>query len=353
MADRADWEQATSQQRQLAVAADAELRRRHPDQRFASLRSAEPDPVTQGQRDELMMSVGEEGNEVGQWIKDLAAEHRTFADRLAERQSMTVPSADADYGDGGAGVPALERTRQGRDLAAAQAGDPPISAGTGTCYGPRPGCRGLELTAAGCMLGRRRGERVMTSTGIVAPGLSGVLRMTWAHDDLAHVLEHADVDEPSGTWTGLACRDHELALGGDVDNATLRRLAADGKIADLVWEAPEELAAEHGQAFQSAMQGYHAGDSKSAEQHWLELRAMWSRAWAANHAALELLQNAGTTTFSPIRPQRWVIASFEHHSSPHGLSRPACPQPRDHQFDNGRFQLDMCESGRTPATPRR
>ena len=65
----------------------------------------------------------------------------------------------------------------------------------------------------------------MTSTSITAPGLSGVLRMTWVHDDLAHVLEHADTDEPSGTWTGLACRDHDLPLGGDVDNATLRRLA--------------------------------------------------------------------------------------------------------------------------------
>ena len=41
----------------------------------------------------------------------------------------------------------------------------------------------------------------MTTTSITAPGLSGVLRMTWVHDDLAHVLEHADVDEPSGTWT--------------------------------------------------------------------------------------------------------------------------------------------------------
>jgi hypothetical protein len=126
----------------------------------------------------------------------------------------------------------------------------------------------------------------MTSTGITAPGLSGVLRMTWLHDDLAHVLEYADVDEPSGTWTGLACRDHDLALGGDVDNVTLRHLAADGKIADLVWEAPEELATEHLQAFQAAMQAYQAGDSESAEQHWRELRAIWSRAWAANYAAL-------------------------------------------------------------------
>jgi hypothetical protein len=42
MTDRAEWEAATRQQRQLAVAADAELRRRHPGQYFAPLRSAEP-----------------------------------------------------------------------------------------------------------------------------------------------------------------------------------------------------------------------------------------------------------------------------------------------------------------------
>lgn len=162
----------------------------------------------------------------------------------------------------------------------------------------------------------------MTSSGITAPGLSGALRMTWVHDDLAHVLEHADVDEPSGTWTGLACRDHHLALGGDVDTAALRRLAADGKIADLVWEAPEELAAEHGLAFQVAMQAYHAGNPESAEQQWQQVQAIWSRAWSANYAALELLQNAGLTAFSPVKPQRWVIASFEHHCGPHGLPLP-------------------------------
>jgi hypothetical protein len=85
MADRADWDQATRQQRQLAVAADADLRRRHPDQRFAALRSAEPEPVTQARRDEFTITTGEETKEIGQWIKDLAAEHHTFADKLAER----------------------------------------------------------------------------------------------------------------------------------------------------------------------------------------------------------------------------------------------------------------------------
>jgi hypothetical protein len=162
----------------------------------------------------------------------------------------------------------------------------------------------------------------MTSTSISAPGLSGVLRMTWVDDDLAHVLEHADTDEPSGTWTGLACSDHDLPLGGDVDNATLRRLATDNKMADLVWEAPEVLVAMHSRAFHASMQAHHAGHSELAGQHWQELQRVWSQAWAANYAALELLQNAGITTFAPAKPQRWVIASFEHHCGPHGLPRP-------------------------------
>jgi hypothetical protein len=73
------------------------------------------------------------------------------------------------------------------------------------------------------------------------------MRITWLSDHLAHVLEHCEADEPSGTWTGLACPDHGLALGSDMDNAVLRRLSTQGEIADLVWEPPEDLAAGHGQ----------------------------------------------------------------------------------------------------------
>lgn len=104
----------------------------------------------------------------------------------------------------------------------------------------------------------------MTDAGITARGLSGVLRLTWVRDDLAHVLEHAGADEPSGTWTGLACRDHDLPPGGDVITAALRSLAADGEIADLVWEAPGELAAGHGQAFRAAMRAFDAGHGITA-----------------------------------------------------------------------------------------
>jgi hypothetical protein len=104
MADRQQWETATRQQRQLAVAADTELRRRHPGQHFAPLRSAEP--ATQAQRDKLTLTAGEEIPQLGQWIADLAAQHRAFAGKLAERQTLMIPAEDPDYEDLGPAFPA-------------------------------------------------------------------------------------------------------------------------------------------------------------------------------------------------------------------------------------------------------
>ena len=109
MADRADWDAATRAQRHLAVAAYAELRRRHPEQRFTPLRSAEPQPATQAQRDELTLTAGQQIPEMGRWIKDLAVDHHAFADKLAERQSLTVPSEDPDFGDLGQAFPPWPR----------------------------------------------------------------------------------------------------------------------------------------------------------------------------------------------------------------------------------------------------
>src|SRR5205809_3690340 len=90
MADRADWDAATRAQRHLAVAADAELRRRHPARQYPPLRSAEPPPLTQAQRDELTLTPGEQIPEPAQWIKHLAARHRVFAERLADRQTLMI-----------------------------------------------------------------------------------------------------------------------------------------------------------------------------------------------------------------------------------------------------------------------
>ena len=112
MADRADWDTATRAQRQLAVAADAELRRRHPGQYFSPLRSAEPEPATGAQRDELTLTPDQPPGEIDQWINDLAAGHRTFAGKLADRQSQAIPSEDPDYGDLGPAFPAWTSPRR-------------------------------------------------------------------------------------------------------------------------------------------------------------------------------------------------------------------------------------------------
>ena len=148
MADRADWDAATRAQRHLAVAADAELRRRHPGQHYPPLRSAEPEPATENQRAELTLTPRQPPGEMGQWIKDLAAAHRTFAEKLADRQSLTIPAEDPRYGDLGQAFPPWPTTGQGRDLAAAQAGNPAVPAGPRTRRGPRHRLGGRRLTAS-------------------------------------------------------------------------------------------------------------------------------------------------------------------------------------------------------------
>jgi len=167
----------------------------------------------------------------------------------------------------------------------------------------------------------------MATIGISGLGLTGVLRMTWVQDQLVHVVDHSQAGETSGTWTGLACPAHGLSPGADVDNAVLQRLAAHGEIADLTWETPDDITAGHGEAFQAAIQAYNAADTERAEQLWEQVQAIWSRAWSLNYAALELLQHTGLTRFSPVKPQQWVVASFEHHTSPHSL-----PQPHIHNI---------------------
>jgi hypothetical protein len=183
----------------------------------------------------------------------------------------------------------------------------------------------LDLAAAHW---RRAGARLkleratMAAGRIEGAGLRGVVRLTWGEDHLAHVLDHCQTGEPAGAWTGLACQDHGLALGGDVDNARLRRLSAHGEIADLIWEPRAELAAEHGQLLQAAIRAAQAGKPKTGEQLCQQVQAIWSVAWSANYAALKFLQDAGLGRFSPARPQRWVAASFEHHRGPHGRPHP-------------------------------
>ena len=167
----------------------------------------------------------------------------------------------------------------------------------------------------------------MTAIGITGMGLTGVLRMTWVTDHLAHVLEHSQTDETSGTWTGLACPDHGLALGsrrGRRDAASPRRR---GRARRPHLGSP----GRHHRRTRPGVPGrdrlLSSGESKAAEELWEQVQAVWSHAWSANYEALEFLQDTGLTRFSPVKPQRWVVASFEHHCGPHGL-----PQPHIHNI---------------------
>jgi hypothetical protein len=105
-ADRLDWERATRQQRQLAVAADAELRRRHPAQPCPPLRSAEPEPISQAQRDNQPSDPEANTEETARQASELAAQHRDFVSKLAERQSLMIPAEDPDFEDVGPAFPA-------------------------------------------------------------------------------------------------------------------------------------------------------------------------------------------------------------------------------------------------------
>jgi hypothetical protein len=106
MTDRADWEHATRQQRQLAVAADTELRRRHPDQPWLPLRSAEPEVTPSAQPGDPARTPETDLEQAAQQISDLAVRHREFSDQLAQRQSMEIPAEDPDYANHGPAFPA-------------------------------------------------------------------------------------------------------------------------------------------------------------------------------------------------------------------------------------------------------
>ena len=105
MDDRQQWERTTEQTRHLAIAADAELRRRHPDERIEPLRSAEPAPASDTGREELQLAAKEKIGQMTQWVADLATQRHAFLEKLQERQTLQVPSEDHDWEDLGPAFP--------------------------------------------------------------------------------------------------------------------------------------------------------------------------------------------------------------------------------------------------------
>ena len=87
MAERQDWEHATAASRHLAIAADTELRRRHPGQTIEPLLSAEPAPASGTGRDGKL-------SETATRIRDLAAQHQAFRERTGQRQRRMTPRED-------------------------------------------------------------------------------------------------------------------------------------------------------------------------------------------------------------------------------------------------------------------
>lgn len=109
MDDRQAWEAATEPQRRLAVAADAELRRRNPEMRIEPLRSAEPEDVTDRQRADLdLLPEPEQKYQPPPWLRELAEARTAFSEKIAERQSLMQPHEDPHYADVGPAFPAWQ-----------------------------------------------------------------------------------------------------------------------------------------------------------------------------------------------------------------------------------------------------
>ena len=90
MADRREWEQVTAHSRHLAIAADAELRRRHPDQKVDSLRSTEPALLSDTEREHGRPAPGQEISRLQQEL---------FHVTLQKRQALKVPTEDPSWSD--------------------------------------------------------------------------------------------------------------------------------------------------------------------------------------------------------------------------------------------------------------
>ena len=92
----------------LAVAADAELRRRHSETSTEPLPSAEPLPVNDTDREQLTLTPDQQIGEMAAWIRDLVAQRQAFREKVEERQGLMVPSEDPDWVDLGEAFPAWQ-----------------------------------------------------------------------------------------------------------------------------------------------------------------------------------------------------------------------------------------------------
>ena len=87
---RKEWERTTEQQRHLALAANSEYLRRHPDTDLPPLKSAEPPRPSEEERAQL--HVPETEYEPPSWLADMAERNRAALERIEELRSMEIPA---------------------------------------------------------------------------------------------------------------------------------------------------------------------------------------------------------------------------------------------------------------------
>ena len=103
MTDRQEWEQATAGSRRLAIAADTELRRRHPYGKIEPLRSAEPAPVSGAERQHPDLTPQPWSGETA-GMSDLTVQRQAFRAAMNEHRQR-VPGEDATRANPGEASP--------------------------------------------------------------------------------------------------------------------------------------------------------------------------------------------------------------------------------------------------------
>jgi hypothetical protein len=104
MTDRQEWEQETAGPRRLAIAADAELRRRYPYGKIEPLRSAEPAPVSDAKRQHPDLTPQEGSSEMAR-MGDLTVQRQAFRAAMNEHRQL-VPGKDVTRANLGEASPA-------------------------------------------------------------------------------------------------------------------------------------------------------------------------------------------------------------------------------------------------------
>ena len=94
IAARQQWEHATERSRRLAIAADAELRRRHPGRKIEPLRSAEPAPAGDTGCGPLDPAADDKLTETAALIRDPAVQREQFRGEMDEHPRLIVPGED-------------------------------------------------------------------------------------------------------------------------------------------------------------------------------------------------------------------------------------------------------------------